>query len=80
MVVLERGEQMNNRAKFIEITDEQRDKIELVRLAFSSLYDLIDEKCKSSRETSLAYTKLEEAQFWTIKGITRESEVQNERN
>ena len=24
-------------------------------------YDLIDEKCKSSRETSLVYTKLEEA-------------------
>lgn len=63
---------MNKRAEFLEITDEQRDRIELVRLAFSSIYDLIDEKCKSSRETSLVYTKLEEAQFWTIKSISRE--------
>lgn len=38
---------------------------------FSKMYDFIEENCKSSRETSLAFTKLEEAQFWTIKGITR---------
>lgn len=63
---------MNKRAEFIETTDEQRDRIELIRLAFSSIYDLIDEKCKSSRETSLVYTKLEEAQFWAIKSISRE--------
>lgn len=63
---------MNKRAEFIETTDEQKDRIELIRLAFSSIYDLIDEKCKSSRETSLIYTKLEEAQFWTIKSISRE--------
>lgn len=63
---------MNKKAEFIETTDEQRDRIELIRLAFSSIYDLIDKKCKSSRETSLVYTKLEEAQFWAIKSISRE--------
>ena len=36
------------------------------------MYDVIDTNCKQSRETSLALTKLEEAQFWAIKGITRE--------
>ena len=33
--------------------------------------------CISSRETSLVMIKLEEAQFWAIKGITREGQ-QNE--
>ena len=38
----------------------------------SSLFDEIEFLCKPSRETSLVFTKLEEAQFWAIKGITRE--------
>ena len=63
---------MNKRAEFLEVNDEQRDKIELIRLTFSNLYNLIDDKCKPSRETSLVYTKLEEAQFWAIKSISRE--------
>ena len=63
---------MNDRAKFTEVTKEQQDKIELIRSSFSNMYDVIDINCKNSRETSLAITKLEEAQFWAIKGITRE--------
>lgn len=63
---------MNDRAKFTEVTKEQQDKIELIRSSFSSMYDVIDINCKNSRETSLAITKLEEAQMWAIKGITRE--------
>ncbi len=63
---------MNDRAKFTEVTKEQQDKIELIRSSFSNMYDVIDINCKNSRETSLAITKLEEAQMWAIKGITRE--------
>ena len=63
---------MNDKAKFIEINDEQKSKIEDIRMAFSGLYNLIESKCVSSRETSLAMTKLEEAQFWAIKSISRE--------
>ena len=63
---------MNERAKFIEVNDNQKDRIEEIRNLFSDMYNLIDEICKPSRETSLVYTKLEEAQFWAIKGITRE--------
>lgn len=63
---------MNSRSKFIEINEEQKNRVEEIRAAFSELYDKIDELCKSSRETSLTYTKLEEAQFWAIKGISRE--------
>lgn len=63
---------MNDKAKFNEINDEQQYRINEIRHKFSEIYDLIDEICKGSRETSLAYTKLEEAQFWAIKGIARE--------
>lgn len=63
---------MNKRAEFIEVSKEQQDKIDLIRSSFSNMYDVLDINCKGSRETSLAITKLEEAQFWAIKGITRE--------
>lgn len=63
---------MNDRAKFLEVTEEQQNRIETVRSSFSKMYDVIDINCKSNREISLALTKLEEAQFWAIKGITRE--------
>ena len=63
---------MNERAKFIEINDDQKDRIEEIRNLFFDVYNLIEQVCKPSRETSLVYTKLEEAQFWAIKGITRE--------
>lgn len=63
---------MNDRAKYLEVNDEKNYRINEIRERFSKLYDDIDNLCKSSRETSLVYTKLEEAQFWAIKGITRE--------
>lgn len=63
---------MNDRAKFLDTTQEQKDRIEVIRSSFSKMYDVIDINCKNSREISLALTKLEEAQFWAIKGITRE--------
>lgn len=65
---------MNERAKFIEINDSQKDRIEEIRNLFSNVYNLIDQICIPSRETSLVYTKLEEAQFWAIKGISREEQ------
>ena len=65
-------DKLNPRAEFIEINDEQKLKINEIREVFSIIYNAIDIYCKPSRETSLAYTKLEEAQFWAIKGISRE--------
>ena len=69
---------MNNRAKFLETNEEQKERIQHIRDLFSNIYDEIESNCKSSRETSLVMTKLEEAQFWAIKGITRE--IQNSEN
>lgn len=65
---------MNERAKFLEINDNQKDRIEEIRNLFSEMFNLVEEICKPSRETSLVFTKLEEAQFWAIKGISREVE------
>ena len=63
---------MNSKAKNIRVTNEQDKRIDRVREVFSDIYDSIETLCLPSRETSLAITKLEEAQFWAIKGITRE--------
>lgn len=63
---------MNKKAEHLEVVGEQKERIERIRKVFSDVYDLIDVMCLSSRETSLAITKLEEAQFWAIKGISRE--------
>ena len=65
---------MNKRAQFIEVTKYKQDKIDLIRNSFSNMYDVIDINCNNSpaREIELGLQKLEEAQFWIIKGITRE--------
>lgn len=63
---------MNERAKFLETNESQKERIQEVRNSFSKMYDEIEKLCEPSRETSLVFTKLEEAQFWAIKGITRE--------
>ncbi len=62
---------MNDKAKYLEVSKEKNEKIQQIREKFSKIYDFIEENCKNSRETSLTITKLEEAQFWAIKGITR---------
>lgn len=33
---------MNNRAKFVEVSKEQQDRIDLIRNSFSNMYDVID--------------------------------------
>ena len=68
---------MNDRAKYTDVNDEQKNRIDDIRNMFSDVYDFIENNCKLSRETSLALTKLEEAQFWAIKGITREKPEEN---
>lgn len=64
--------ELNKRAEYKKVSNEQEARIENIRTLFSDVYNMIEKLCKPSRETSLLYTKLEEAQFWSIKGITRE--------
>ena len=63
---------MNKKIEYTKVNKEQESRIDKVRYMFSAMYDLIEQHCKPGRETSLAITKLEEAQFWAIKGISRE--------
>lgn len=63
---------MNDRAKFLKVTEEQQNRIDVVRSSFSKMYDVIDINCKNNRETLLGIERLEEAQYWLIKGISRE--------
>jgi hypothetical protein len=63
---------MNDKAKYTNVNEEQQNRIDDIRNMFSDVYDFVETNCKTNRETSLAMTKLEEAQFWAIKGITRE--------
>lgn len=65
---------MNDRAKYNDnLTQEQKDKMDLIRSSFSNMYDVLDINCNPSRELSIALTKLEEAQMWAIKGISRDN-------
>ena len=68
---------MNDRAKYLAVDEEQENRIQHLRDVFSVVYDEVEQTCKSSRETSLVLTKLEEAQFWAIKGISREKKEEN---
>lgn len=63
---------MHYRAKELEVSSEQRQRIDNLRTAFSRIYDAIDLNCKNGKEIFLAINKLEEAQMWAIKGISRE--------
>lgn len=63
---------MNIRAEYLKTNQNQQYRIEEIRTRFSELYNYIEDMCKNSRETSLALSRLEEAQFWIIKGISRE--------
>lgn len=52
-------------------TDNQLAAMEIAKSLFSDMYDFIDENCQPSRETSLAFTKLEEAHFWLAQSIMK---------
>lgn len=65
---------MNDRAKYLAVDEEKENRIQHLRDVFSDVYDEIEKNCKNSRETALVLTKLEEAQMWAIKGISREKD------
>ena len=63
---------MNKRANSgYRATDNQLAAVEIAKSLFSDMYDFIDENCQPNRETSLAFTKLEEAHFWLAQSIMK---------
>ena len=59
-------------ARYTECNEDQNNRIKLVRYMFSEIYKSIEMLCKDGRESQLGLQRLEEAQFWLIKGISRE--------
>lgn len=54
--------------------EEQKQKINDTREAFTKVTTFVLANMKDSREKSLTLTKLEEACMWAIKGITRKED------
>lgn len=55
-----------------ELTDKQKDSIQLIRQNFTQLYDYLDSEIPAGREKSLYTTKMEEACMWAIKAVSTE--------
>lgn len=66
----DRAEKLMN-AVYLD-SEEQKNKIQNTRKAFTEVTAFVLENMKDSREKNLTLTKLEEACMWAIKGITRE--------
>ena len=52
--------------------NEQENKIEVIKNSFLNMHFVLKVNCQENKEIQLALEKLEEAQFWAIKGIKRE--------
>ena len=65
---------LHEKARYTKCDDEHECKIKLIRFAFSEMYKCLDEVLRNTRESSLAYARMEEAQMWAIKSLTRESQ------
>ena len=59
-----------------QLTDKQKDSIQLIRQNFTQLYDYLDSEIPAGREKSLYTTKMEEACMWAVKAIAEEKEIE----
>jgi len=65
------NDELEKRFKYHKATEEQIDKMELIRELFIELANLIDDECPVSREKALALTNLETASFYANASIVR---------
>lgn len=66
---------LHDKVKSRELNKTQIGVIDRFRELYSDLLYFIEDNCKSSRETALAVTKLEESLMWLTKGISREEDI-----
>jgi len=57
--------------QYVQPTEEQKELMQNFRDKFEALHKEIEEKVEHSRGRSSCLTKLEEANFWLNKGITK---------
>lgn len=74
-----KNENLHEKARYTKCDSDHEYKIKLIRFAFSEMYKCLDEVLRNTRESSLAYAKMEEAQMWAIKSLTRETQ-QNDKS
>ena len=53
-----------------QLTEKQKDSVQLIRQNFTQLYDYLDSEIPTSREKSLYTTKMEEACMWAVKAVS----------
>lgn len=63
--------ELNNRFTYHAPKDNQPQRYEMIRAKANDLAFRLSEFCPSSRELSLALTKLEECAFWANASIAR---------
>lgn len=68
---IQNREELKTRFEFHPATGTQPERYAMVRKAFLDLALLIEELAPESRERSLAWTSLEQAQFYTNAAIAR---------
>ena len=64
-------EDLHNRFNSHEMSDDTKRKADKVKAAIHELVDVIDIYCPTSREKSLALTRLEECSFWCNASLAR---------
>ena len=62
-------EQIEDRFKYHSVDDDQIRTMATIREVTTGLAVIINERCPSGREKSLALTKLEECAMWANKSI-----------
>lgn len=67
----EKSINLHEKAQYKNLDQDQLNDVSYVREAFSEMYKAVEYLDGSAREKALAMTKLEEAQFWIIKSISR---------
>lgn len=63
-----------NRFKQHKMSDDHKQKSDMLRKSFTDLALYIDAYCTDSREKSLALTKLEESMFWVNADLARNND------
>ena len=63
--------QIENNFKYHAPKEGQQEKYEAIRAKAKELAHLIDDTCPTSREKSLAMTKLEESVMWANAAVAR---------
>ena len=61
-----------------KLSDDQLDRVDLIRQNFTQLYDYLDSEIPTSREKDIYTTKMEEACMWAVKAVSNYEPIEFE--